>query len=60
MPSQVTNYQCPSCTGPLRYDGVSGKLQCDYCGSSFTTDEIEKLYKEKLEQAEQAAVYENL
>lgn len=56
MPSQVTNYQCPSCTGPLRYDGVSGKLQCDYCGSSFTTDEIEKLYKEKLEQAEQAAV----
>ncbi|MBQ9663954.1 MAG: hypothetical protein IJV40_12460 [Oscillospiraceae bacterium] len=56
MPSQVTNYQCPSCMGPLRYDGASGKLQCDYCGSSFTTAEIEKIYQEKLEQAEQAAV----
>ena len=56
MPSQITNYQCPSCMGPLRYDGASGKLQCDYCGSSFTTAEIEKIYQHKLEEAEQAAV----
>ena len=56
MPSQITNYQCPSCTGPLRYDGASGKLQCDYCGSSFTIAEIEKIYQDKLEEAEQAAV----
>ena len=56
MPSQITNYQCPSCTGPLRYDGASGKLQCDYCGSSFTTAEIEKIYQNKLEEAEQTAV----
>lgn len=56
MPSQITNYQCPSCTGPLRFDGASGKLQCDYCGSSFTIAEIEKIYQEKLEEAEQAAV----
>ena len=58
MPSQITNYQCPSCTGPLHYDGASGKLQCDYCGSSFTTAEIEKIYQAKLEEAEQAAVDE--
>ena len=44
MPSQITNYQCPSCTGPLRYDGASGKLQCDYCGSSFTIAQIDKIY----------------
>ena len=56
MPSQITNYQCPSCTGPLRYDGASGKLQCDYCGSSYTPSEIEKIYQAKLEEAEQAAV----
>ena len=55
MPSQITNYQCPSCTGPLRYDGASGKLQCDYCGSSFTISEIEKIYQDKLGEAEQAA-----
>ena len=47
MPAQVTNYQCPSCTGPLHYSGASGKLECDYCGSSYTVAEIEALYKEK-------------
>ena len=51
MASQITNYQCPSCTGPLRFDGASGKLQCDYCGSSFTIAEIEKIYQDKLEEA---------
>ena len=34
MPTQVTNYQCPACTGPLHYSAKSGKLECDYCGSS--------------------------
>ena len=56
MSSKLTNYQCPSCTGPLRYDGNSGKLQCDYCGQNYTTAEIEKIYHDKLEAAEQAAV----
>ena len=56
MSSKLTNFQCPACTGPLRYDGGSSRLQCDYCGSSFTTAEIEKLYQEKLDQAEQEAV----
>ena len=56
MPSQITNYQCPACTGPLHYDGASGRLICDYCGSSYSVQEIEKLYREKLDQAEQASV----
>ena len=51
MPSQVTNYQCPSCTGPLHFVGGSGKLECDYCGSSFDVAEIEALYAEKEEKA---------
>ena len=33
MPTQVTNYKCPACTGPLHFVGGSGKLECDYCGS---------------------------
>lgn len=45
METQVTNYQCPSCTGPLRFDGQSGKLVCDYCGSNFSTEEIGMLYE---------------
>lgn len=55
MPSQVTNYKCPSCGGPLRFDPGSGKLQCDYCGSSFEAAEIEKLYADKDEKAAAAA-----
>ncbi|MFQ9427220.1 MAG: Trm112 family protein [Oscillospiraceae bacterium] len=33
MANQVTNYKCPACTGPLRFDSATGKLQCDFCGS---------------------------
>ena len=47
MPTQVTNYQCPACTGPLHYSAKSGKLACDYCGSSFDVAEIEALYARK-------------
>ena len=45
MPSQVTNYQCPACTGPLHFAGDSGKLECDYCGSAYEVSEIEALYQ---------------
>ena len=42
MANQVTNYKCPACTGPLRFDSATGKLQCDFCGSSYEVAEIEK------------------
>ena len=51
MPTQVTNYQCPSCTGPLHFVGESGKLECEYCGTSYDVAEIEALYAEKEERA---------
>ena len=51
MPTQVTNYQCPACTGPLHFVGESGKLECEYCGSSYDVAEIEALYAEKEEKA---------
>ena len=55
MATQLTNYQCPACTGPLHFDGASGKLVCDFCGSSYDTAEIEALYAEKEAAAETAA-----
>ena len=55
MASQITNYKCPACTGPLHYEGASGRLECEYCGSSFGVTEIEDLYAEKIEEAEAAA-----
>ena len=51
MPTQVTNYQCPSCTGPLHFSGASGRLECEYCGASYDVAEIEALYAEKEEKA---------
>lgn len=47
MPAPITNYQCPACTGPLHFDGVSGKLVCKFCGPSFPMVEIKALYAEK-------------
>lgn len=54
MPAQVTNYQCPACTGPLQFDGSTGKLECEYCRSSFPVAEIEALYAQKDAAAAQA------
>ena len=54
MPSQITNYQCPACTGGLHFSSATGKLECEYCGSSFTVEEIEAFYAQKDEAAAQA------
>ena len=54
MADQVTNYQCPACTGPLHFVGASGKLECDFCGAQYEVAEIEALYAGK-EQAAAAA-----
>ena len=54
MSIKVTNYQCPSCTGPLQFSSDTGKLGCDYCGESFDVETIEKLYASKDEAAANA------
>ena len=47
MATQVTNYQCPACTGPLHFVGESGMLECDYCQSRYPIEEIDKEYAAK-------------
>ena len=54
MPDQVTNYKCPACTGPLHFVGASGKLECEYCGSTYDIKEIEDLYADKEAEAAEA------
>ncbi len=54
MANQVTNYQCPACTAPLHFVGETGKLECDYCGSTYDVAEIEALYAEKEAEAANA------
>ena len=55
MATQVTNYQCPGCTGPLKFSPQTGKLECEYCGGSYTTTQVEEYYAAKNEKAEAAA-----
>lgn len=47
MADQTTNYQCPACTGPLHFEASSGRLECEFCSSTFSVEEIESLYAEK-------------
>lgn len=54
MAEQITNYQCPACTGPLHYSESLGKLKCDYCGTEYEVAEIEAMYAKKEEQAVEA------
>lgn len=58
MAEQITNYQCPACTGPLQFSAATGKLECEYCGSSFEVAQIEALYAQKEEKAAQAMARE--
>lgn len=58
MATQVTNYQCPACTGPLHFAGALGKLECEYCGTAYDVAEIEALYAEKEEKAQAASEQE--
>lgn len=55
MAQESVNYQCPNCMGPLHYVGESGKLECDFCGSSFTPAEVEAAYAAKQQSADEAA-----
>lgn len=54
MAAQVTNYQCPACTGPLQFDAGTDRLVCEYCSSSYPIAEIEAMFAEENEAAAQA------
>lgn len=56
MDNQISNYQCPACMGPLHFVGSTGKLECDYCGSGYTVEEVEKLMAEADQKAADAKI----
>ena len=53
--AETTNYQCPNCSGRLSYNGATGKLQCEFCGSAFTNEEVEALFAAKQAKADAKA-----
>ena len=44
MATKIDTYQCPACNGPLQYAAGSGKMECEYCGSSYEVAQIEAMY----------------
>ncbi len=38
--SSVFTHKCPNCGGPLLFDPKLQKFHCEYCGSSFTEQEV--------------------
>ena len=47
MATVINTCQCPACTGPLHFGAGSGKLECEYCGSSYEVAEVEAFYARK-------------
>ncbi len=51
------DHKCPSCCSPLKYNPKGKNWKCEYCGSSFTKDQIvantEKYEKQKVEKKQE-------
>ena len=47
MEATINTYQCPACGGPLHFAAGSGKLECEYCDSSYEVAEVEAFYARK-------------
>lgn len=51
MATQVTNYQCPNCSGPLRFSSDVGQVVCDHCGATMDVAVVEQIYADKAQAA---------
>ena len=47
MAEQVTEYICPACGGPMKFDVESGKVKCDYCASIYEIEEVKNFFAQK-------------
>ncbi|MCQ2539434.1 MAG: hypothetical protein MJ114_03185 [Acetatifactor sp.] len=55
MADKVTNYICPACMGSVHFAAETGMIECDYCGSTYSVEEMEKMMAEANASAEEAA-----
>ena len=42
----VQSFKCPCCNAALPYNGAVGGMKCEYCGSEFSAETLEKLMGE--------------
>ena len=41
--AEIVSYQCPNCQAPLSFDPATGRFTCEYCSSSFTKEELDRM-----------------
>ena len=55
---KAVDHKCPNCNAVLKYNPKNKNWKCEYCGSSFTLEELKKKkkkYKEtKVEEKEES------
>lgn len=56
--NQVLEYKCPNCGGSLHFGGDNQQMQCPYCDSLFTVDQIVD-HNANLESGETEPEWEN-
>ena len=39
----VLNYKCPNCSAGLKFDSKKQKMTCEYCGKSYSLEELEQI-----------------
>lgn len=54
----VVTYKCPNCGSAMEFDGESGKLHCDNCGTQMTVEEFKRRQENTASGAAGAEAYE--
>ncbi len=49
------SYKCPSCSAPLAYEPGNDTITCEYCGTEFSIEELDAIYRAEAAAAEKAA-----
>ena len=45
----TVNYKCPNCSAGLAFDSKSQKMKCEYCGNTYSLEELEQLAEDILQ-----------
>lgn len=51
----TVQYKCPNCGAELTFDPAHQNFSCEYCNSSYSEAEMQKIYQEMEQQAAQTA-----
>ena len=43
----TVNYKCPNCSDGLAFDSKSQKMKCEYCGNTYSLEELEQLAEQQ-------------